>query len=140
MIEYATALDVENAYGGLPPDNAEALRVAAHALIARATRGAVYSVDGDWRATDPAVITAFQTAVVEQVKFWSSSGVDPTIPTPTSAPRVVKSTNLGGGSLTYADAETRAAERAQLGQTLAPLAVAALESASLTVRGVVVYG
>lgn len=100
MPEYASAADLDTYSPNLnhPDDLATYVRAASR-LVARATRRAVYVVNGSDLPTDAAVSGAMRDAVCEQIVQWVRAGVDPggtvaqpttvTARTTTSGPRTV---------------------------------------------------
>lgn len=131
---YATEAD----WDGTAPDNAANLIRAAHALVRKATRGVVYAVDADGRATDTVKADAMRDAVLAQAAAWAAADIDPTSLTALSD-EMVSSVSLGGGSVNFTS-QGAAQERAQATRTLSPVAEDHLASAGLLTRSVMVYG
>jgi hypothetical protein len=107
-VGYATADDLATYSPNLDhPDDVAGYLRAASGLVGRATRRAVYTVNGSGVPTDATVLAALRDATCEQVTQWTRAGVDPTGTAPASNEGAVKSRTVTSGprstAETYAD-------------------------------------
>lgn len=137
MRVYATKADL----GDDPPANAERLIRRASRLADEHALTARYRVDGHGMPLDATVREAFRDAVVEQVRVWTTLGVDPTLGAAgvTSKPGPAVSKSLGSGSVTYQVAASAASDMAAATKALAASAADYLD-AVLTDRWIEVRG
>lgn len=134
MLTYATPEDLTEWLGSPAPDNATPLLRKASALVADATRGAVYQTTPEGLPTLPAHATALRDATCSQAEAWIDAGIF--APGPAAAatrPQKVSSKSLGGASVTYAqDGSTDAAwSRLAGGEFLTGAAIQILDQAGL---------
>lgn len=128
-IVYADAADLTSWTGTAAPSNAGALLRSASILIRRATRSAVYAVDGDGLPTDTAVSAAMRDAACSHAAALSAAGVDP-LAAGTEA-GAVASSSIGSASVTFADSAGAAAARTALSVGLCREALSILSAAGL---------
>jgi hypothetical protein len=129
MLVYAVADDlVTGNWVQEAPANADALLRKASGLVRRATRAALYDVDGAGKPSDPATLQAFKDATCAQAAAWIEAGIDPgSLPKPS----VVASKSMGDRSVAYADAPQVAEKSRSLADDLADEAYDILADAGL---------
>lgn len=136
---YAPAADLNVYVGGedTPADiaNAADLLARASADVRRATRAAVYRVDGDQFATHAPTRDALHDAtIIQAAALYSIGWTKTTAPTPAKARVVSKS--LGGASVTYDKSDEQRRAEALADGDLDGYAVQVLEDAGLLSTGV----
>lgn len=128
---YATAVELTAANGGTAVPDAERLLKTASRDVRRATRGAVYAVDGDSMPRDSDVGEALHDATLAQALALAGSNVS-AAGVAGFAKGSIASKSLGGASVTYAtDAEAIAARNALAAGFLTAEALQVLDEAGL---------
>jgi hypothetical protein len=126
---YADSADLTAWTGTAAPSNATVLLRSASLLVRRATRSAVYAVDGTGLPADTSVSGAMRDATCAHAAALAAAGVDP-LAAGTEA-GAVSASSIGSASVTFADSAAAAAARARLSDRLVPEALAVLAAADL---------
>lgn len=141
MLEYATQAEIWPS--GAPADAAE-LTLHANALVARATRTAVYNVDSAGYPASSVLRALFKDAVTYQAKYWADNGLKPYTELEAASAPKASAKRIGSASIDYTDdsvTEKMAAREARLNAltTLCPTAYYILDNVGL-LSGVVRRG
>lgn len=132
MLVYATAADlVDGDWVETAPDNATALLREASAIVRRATRAALYDVDGAGKPQDPETLAAFTDATCAQVAYWVDNEIEPSAASLGAGQPIVASKSMGDRSISYAVDQATVLARSQAGSQLCQLAWDLLQEAEL---------
>lgn len=107
-------------------------------MVRRASITGIYNVADDGTPSDQTVIDAFRDATCAQVSGWVALKVNP-LAGGVDQSRVIMNKSLDGASISYANAQSQAAEAADAARYLVPAAVQILRDANL-IRSPLVYG
>lgn len=132
LANWAAGQDLDHTPAPDPVDNAALLLRSASALVAQATRAAVYEVTDSGLPVDPTLAKAMAEAACATAAAWSAGGIDP-VAGNTKGVGPVQSKSGGGVSVTYAQDAQAARAWAELrsGQHLVPESKRILDQAGL---------
>lgn len=140
-LTYATVTDLEDVLPDITdvPTLTRRIEVASR-WVRSATRAAIYDTTPTGLPEDEDLRDAMRDAVVEQIRVWHATGIDPDRGVVGSAEGVVARKSLRTASIDYAVHADSAKDRAAVATQLAPTAYQILEDAGLTGGPVQTFG